>query len=447
VDSDPEIWRLLEVDADLTLEQVHEVLQIAMGWRNSHLHSFTDTDPYARLRVVDGRVREPRRWTSAFVLEEDPDGLPETEWTLGQILNEESSPLFYEYDFGDGWTHRLEFVEHLTVPASEPAARLERGERRAPLEDSGGPHGYHDLLEALADPQHEDHQEATEWVAATAGPWRPFDPELLDVDAVNRELALLLPAPGDDDEGGRSQPGTPPLVAELIERMPPALRPEFRSYVGTAQLGSPPEIEADAAERMVAPYLWLIRRVGADGLDLTAAGWLPPAVVRQAMTDLGWEDRWIGKQNREDQTWPVRQLREQAQRLGLLRKLKGRLLLSVAARPLLEDPVGLWFFLARSLAHRHRHDAERDATLLLALELAADRGTDHDCLPAVGFGLEVLGWSAGDSWGLPPEAVRHILRDSEGVLVELGVLQDSLGRAKAASTPAARAFARAVLRS
>jgi len=447
VDSDPEIWRLLEVDAALTLEQVHDVLQIAMGWRNSHLHSFTDTDPYERLRAVDGRIREPRRWTSAFVLEEDPDGLPETEWTLGQVLSEESGPLFYEYDFGDGWTHRLAFIEHLEVPASEPPARLVRGERRAPLEDSGGPHGYQELLEALADPQHEDHQEATEWVAATAGPWRPFAPAHLDVDAVNRELALLLAAQG-DDEGGRSQPGIPTLVAELVDRMPPALRPEFRSYVDTAQLQLPPEVEAEVAERMVAPFLWLIRRVGPDGLDLTAAGWLSPAVVRQAVAELGWEDRWIGKQNREDQTWPVRQLREQAQRLGLLRKLKGRLLLSVAARPLLDDPVGLWFFLARSLAHRHRHDAERDATLLLALEVATGRGaTADDCLPAVGFGLEALGWSAGDGWGLPPEAVEHVLRDSEGVLVELGVLQDSPGRAKAASTPEVRAFARAVLRS
>jgi hypothetical protein len=143
----------------------------------------------------------------------------------------------------------------------------------------------------------------------------------------------------------------------------------------------------------------------------------------------------------------VRQLREQAQRLGLLRKLKGRLLLSVAARPLLEDPVGLWFFLARSLAHRHRHDAERDATLLLALELAADRGTDHDCLPAVGFGLEVLGWSTGDGWGLPPEAVGELVRDSEHVLLELGVLHRGRRGTVPAGTPEGRVFARAVLRS
>ena len=162
VDTNPEIWRLLELDADLTLDRVHEALQITMGWRDSHLHLFEDMGPDERLHPVDGEVRDPRRWMTHEDREE-LDGLPETEWTLGQVLTEESSPLYYEYDFGDRWIHRLEFVEQRTVPATEPAAHVDRGERRAPPEDCGGTPGYAELLDTLADPRHERHRELTEW--------------------------------------------------------------------------------------------------------------------------------------------------------------------------------------------------------------------------------------------------------------------------------------------
>lgn len=62
------------------------------------------------------------------------------------------------------------------MPAADPVAHLQRGERRAPPEDAGGMPGYADLLEALADPWHERHREAADWAAATVVPWRPFDP-------------------------------------------------------------------------------------------------------------------------------------------------------------------------------------------------------------------------------------------------------------------------------
>ncbi|WP_026544055.1 hypothetical protein [Arthrobacter sp. 35/47] len=96
------------------------------------------------------------------------------------------------------------------------------------------------------------------------------------------------------------------------------------------------------------------------------------------MTALGWEKDWIGKANREDQTLPVLQLRESAQRLGLIRKIKGKLVITSAAKRLLDDPEGLLLFLAQAVAHRHRHDSERDAALLLLLEIAAGKRTAWD---------------------------------------------------------------------
>lgn len=444
VGSEPAVWRLLELDPSLTLDRVHEIIQTAVGWRDSHLHSFTDTDPYVRLRAVNGIVREPRRWVPLDLLEDDEDALPETDWTLGQILTPESGPLFYEYDVGDGWIHRLELTGTLPTPANTPRARLLDGARRAPLEDSGGIGGYHDLLDALADPGHEDHKNLQAWVAWTAGPWQQFDPEQLDIKAVNNELALRFPAPSANEHG----PGSESLTQELTNRIPPGLRREFRSYLHAAGLDGPPTVEADVAEKMTAPYLWLARRIGLDGLSLTAAGWLPPAVVREAMTELGWAKDWIGKANREDQTLPVLQLRESAQRLGLIRKIKGRLVLTSAAKRLLDDPAGLWLVLARAVAHRHRHDSKRDATLLLLLEVAAGKRTSWaDYLEAVSFGLGALGWSTRTGAELEPNTVQGLLVDAREVLLNLGIFDDRFGLGANTVKAPGKAFARAALRS
>jgi hypothetical protein len=444
VGSEPAIWRLLEIDPSLTMDGVHGVLQTAVGWRDSHLHSFTDIDPYVRLRAVNGIVREPRRWVPLDLMEDSDDDLPETDWTLGQVLTPESGPLFYEYDFGDGWIHRLELTGNSPAPANAPRARLVDGERRAPLEDSGGTGGYHDLLYALADPGHEDHKDLKAWVNGTAGPWQEFDPEQLDIDAVNNELTLLFPAPSANEHG----PGSGSLTQELTNRMPPGLRREFRSYLHAAGLDGPATVEADVAESMTAPYLWLTRRIGPDGLSLTAAGWLPPAVVRQAMTEIGWAQDWIGKANREDQTLPVLQLRESAQRLGLIRKIKGKLFLTSVAKRLLDDPAGLWLFLARSIAHRHRHDSDRDAALLLLLEVAAGKRTSWaDYREAVSFGLGALGWSTRTGAELEPNTVQALLVDAHEVLRNLGIFDARFGpKANTVKAPG-QAFARAALHS
>lgn len=330
------------------------------------------------------------------------------------------------------------------MPANTPRARLLDGARRAPLEDSGGIGGYHDLLDAIADPGHEDHRELKAWVTWTAGPWQEFDPEPLDINAVNNELTLLLPSPTASEHG----PGSGSLTQELMNRMPPGLRREFRSYLHAAGLDGPATVEAKVAEAMTTPYLWLIRRIGIDGLSLTAAGWLPPAVVREAMTELGWAKDWIGKANREDQTLPVLQLRESAQRLGLIRKIKGRLVLTSATKRLLDDPAGLWLFLARAIAHRHRHDSERDAAVLLLLEVAAGKSAEWaDYLEAVSFGLGALGWSTRTGAELEPNTVQALLVDAQEVLLNLGIFDDRFGLKASTVKAPGQAFARAALHS
>jgi hypothetical protein len=187
LDIEPAIWRRVLVPADTTLEQLHETIQAAFGWWNYHLHQY----------VIDGKI---------YALpdpEYDDDLLPprldERAIQLRDLLT--SSSIVYEYDFGDDWKHLVE-IESVAM-AHEPGARYPictGGERACPREDCGGTPGYQRLLEALADPMHEEHAEVRQWAG------RRYDPEKFDLAAANRALRKLhkRPSPGHRGRDARS---------------------------------------------------------------------------------------------------------------------------------------------------------------------------------------------------------------------------------------------------
>lgn len=178
----PAIWRRLCVPSDTPLDVLHLALQAAFGWQDSHLHEF---------RTADARYGAPD------VDEDAPeDLLDESEFTLADVLPRKSSRMEYLYDFGDDWFHTVS-VEDIEKPAprgsgrslrphrSATATRCLDGARAAPPEDCGGPAGYAEFLEAIADPQHERHAELLEWVGGE------FDPERFVIADINRELSAL----------------------------------------------------------------------------------------------------------------------------------------------------------------------------------------------------------------------------------------------------------------
>jgi hypothetical protein len=191
VDSHPEIWRQLEVRGSTSLEHVHGVLQVAFGWEDAHLHRFTDSDPFAPLRPIDGEISEALQWLPTQWCEE-PEDRAEGDCSLDQLLARGSGVAFYEYAFGDSWLHRIELISRRPATKTTPPARLIAGARRGPLEDSGGMPGFEEILDALADPAHPEHGEYSAWVAEMTGTDEPFDPGFLDVEATNRELILVL---------------------------------------------------------------------------------------------------------------------------------------------------------------------------------------------------------------------------------------------------------------
>src|SRR6476660_8001267 len=149
-------------------------------------------------------------------------------------------------------------------------------------------------------------------------------------------------------------------VAAVVGRLRASRRPALLELVAGAPLDGtdPPASWPDVFE----PYRLLLERVG-DGVKLTGAGYLPPAVVVETMQHLGWDADWIGKGNREDLTIPVAELRETARLLGLVRVHRGQLRATTAGRRLSSDPLGLWQYIAARLP-LGRSDAERQAGLL-----------------------------------------------------------------------------------
>lgn len=139
---------------------------------------------------------------------------------------------------------------------------------------------------------------------------------------------------------GRRQPG-PAFDASIVNTRLDEL---------ALQLWPEPPTD-DETDAVVRPVQWFLSQVPAHGLPLTQDGYLKPAFVRETFETLGLADTWPGKANREVQTPPVLRLREQLQAWKLLRKSKGRLLLSPAGRKVYDGGRPLWDYLANAVAN------------------------------------------------------------------------------------------------
>ena len=167
----PSIWRRIQAPGDISLSRLHAVLQIVMGWTNSHLHQFK----------AGGR----------YYGEPDPEFadmtevIDERQVRLNQIAPDVKAGFVYEYDFGDSWEHELVVEKILPPEKGAPYPRCTDGKCACPPEDVGGVWGYQDFLEAMRDPNHPEHEDMVEWAGGE------FDPEAIDLRGVNGALQLF----------------------------------------------------------------------------------------------------------------------------------------------------------------------------------------------------------------------------------------------------------------
>jgi hypothetical protein len=448
---EPEIWRTIDIDEQLTLGQLHMVLQIVFGWQDQHLHRFTDDDPWVVSNGIPRIGRQPRAWVDSFSLaESDDDGEEdETDTTIGEALQLDG-PLWYVYDFGDDWVHRIDLVERGEAHVGVPPVQLIAGEGRAPYEDSGGSGGYREIVAALTNRSHPEHAATADWVAAAVGPWGTTDPEDADLDGARGELGMLIGATGEGDMSGMADaatgvtPDSP--IADFASELPVPWRVNLRRHARRTGILEAVDLRDDDVAELVAPYAWLIERIGAEGLTLTKAGWMPPALVLEGMTTLGWRERWIGEANREDQTYPMRQLRETAERLRLIRKVRGRLEVVSRTGRTIGRPALLAEQIARMLLRQRMTDGQKDASTALVLGIADGTISSHSDAESHVIGLLTeLGYVDSQGDPLTPRWFDALTQPVFGTFHAMGLW--NLWRAEPyAPTEALRAIARLALK-
>jgi hypothetical protein len=163
----PPIWRTVLVQSDLDLENFHEVIQLAMGWTDSHLHQFIANKVFYGIPDDD------------FELEMED----ESKYKLSQLLSKEKESLIYEYDFGDSWEHKILLEKVLPYDSKTALPVCIKGKRACPPEDCGGIWGYEELLETISDANHPEHDDMQEWLGGD------FNPEIFDIEGINEDLA------------------------------------------------------------------------------------------------------------------------------------------------------------------------------------------------------------------------------------------------------------------
>lgn len=172
--TNPPIWRRVLVPAELTLARLHDVLQAAMGWTDSHLHEF---------RIGRQRFGIPDA-DDQFI--GGPPTTDERYVRLSRLFTKAGAKAEYSYDFGDGWEHALLVEKVLTPEAGQPYPFCLDGKLHGPPEDCGGIGGFYELLEAINDPEHERREELLEWVGGS------FEPESFSTADVNRRLQRMF---------------------------------------------------------------------------------------------------------------------------------------------------------------------------------------------------------------------------------------------------------------
>lgn len=165
-DSRPQITRKFLVPSTMTLDDLHTVIQIVMGWYDCHMHQF----------VINGEfycpVNEDYDWESK----------DESQYKVSHVLKQAKDEIVYEYDFGDGWLHDVVLEKILPYDNNVTLPICILGKRACPPENCGGVCGYKDILKIASNPKHPEYEDMMEWLP------EGFDPEHFDLEETNEVL-------------------------------------------------------------------------------------------------------------------------------------------------------------------------------------------------------------------------------------------------------------------
>jgi hypothetical protein len=167
---EPPIWRYVRVPDTYTLHQLHRVIQLLFGWLDYHLYEF---------RIGERRFEAP---------DEEAEGEDAAAIRISDLALSRGAAFTYTYDFGGNWVHEIVVHDvYIITPQDEDDERLlpmlYGGERAGPPEDCGGPYSHAEMLQALEDPNHPQHEDCRRWAGIYA-------PDLFDVRMARNNLTL-----------------------------------------------------------------------------------------------------------------------------------------------------------------------------------------------------------------------------------------------------------------
>ena len=168
-DVSPKVWRRVEVPLSTRLSELHQVIQVVMGWWDYHLYEF---------QVGEERFGRPS--IEDYIELRDDDAV-----SLKSLIDQNVSRFIYIYDFGDYWKHEIRIGTKRMGASDIDYPVFLGGENNCPPEDVGGPFGYKDYLSAISDPHHEEHESMIEWNG------EGFDPSFVDEAFINEQLELI----------------------------------------------------------------------------------------------------------------------------------------------------------------------------------------------------------------------------------------------------------------
>jgi hypothetical protein len=317
LDVQPGVWRRIQIAGESTFWDLHVAIQNAMGWTDSHLHQFRVADPASGEMISLGIPDD-----------EFEDGIaPGWEWNVADMLSISQPRALYEYDFGDSWRHDVVLEDVLPTDGRLTYPRCVSGARACPPEDVGGVRGYQEFLQALADPDHPEHDSCRVWIGGV------FDAAAFDPKAVQFE---------DPDERWQEvfehDPNTPGSLAAMA---PPQVEGGFTGveiqslllapFAADSPLRldtSPPEaaVESTPLVRDCLRYLRLLDEEAP--LKLTQKGNLPRRfLARLIQVDALGEPWWWEYRAPKNESDAARAtlLRSLSGQAGLTRKRHGKL--------------------------------------------------------------------------------------------------------------------------
>ena len=173
-DITPTIWRRILVPESYSFWDLHVAIQDAFGWLDYHLHIFRIRPKHAH-KILELGIPNIDRF------DDEPEILPDWEYSIEFYFSEIGKNCEYEYDFGDGWLHEVLLEGILLREKDQKYPKCISGARACPPEDCGGVRGYENLLKTLSNPEDDEYEEMITWLGGKYNP-EEFDPDKIIFD-------------------------------------------------------------------------------------------------------------------------------------------------------------------------------------------------------------------------------------------------------------------------